>query len=301
MAPDVEVNSPKFKSFMQIDPLSAEHSLEIIHNGKKVSNENQAQVHITQMAEQKSLESFHTVDGLIPNKYTEIVSDFQFMENNKNNNDKNKVNLLTVKKITRNENSPTITLDIMTMKSVDNNSESADREYRSLNKKTKYVISRDRQISTNNFTNRINSLFCISRESLIAKFFICFSLKTNLRKIFSFDVGEDTLAPIHGMKFITMLWIILIHTCLVIFQLSGIMFTFICCQILKLLINLKFLLDNKVYRGKVESNFLYHIISNGTYSVDTFFVLRYIHLLTYSYSPYISITVIICIIFSVVL
>ncbi|XP_026669929.1 nose resistant to fluoxetine protein 6 isoform X2 [Ceratina calcarata] len=78
---------------------------------------------------------------------------------------------------------------------------------------------------------------------------LSFSLLLNLSKVFSLDVGADTLAPIHGLRFLSMLWIILVHTCLTVNVVSEI----------------------KTFKSKAENNFLYQTISNSTYSVDTFF------------------------------
>jgi len=50
---------------------------------------------------------------------------------------------------------------------------------------------------------------------------LSFSLFVNISKLCSLDVGADTLAPIHGLRFYTMLWIILVHTCLLANEISG--------------------------------------------------------------------------------
>ncbi|XP_025264388.1 O-acyltransferase like protein-like [Camponotus floridanus] len=78
---------------------------------------------------------------------------------------------------------------------------------------------------------------------------LSFSLLVNMSKLCSFNVGKDTLAPIHGLRFYTMLWIILLHTCLFFNDVS----------------------DREMFRTVAEENFLYQTIGNGTYSVDTFF------------------------------
>ncbi|KAM0733159.1 Nose resistant to fluoxetine protein 6 [Formica fusca] len=78
---------------------------------------------------------------------------------------------------------------------------------------------------------------------------LSFSLLVNISKLCSLNVGEDTLAPIHGLKFYTMLWIILIHTCLLANTVS----------------------DSNMFRSIAENDFFYQPIGNGTYSVDTFF------------------------------
>jgi peptidoglycan/LPS O-acetylase OafA/YrhL len=62
-------------------------------------------------------------------------------------------------------------------------------------------------------------------------------------------VGGDTLAPIHGLRFLSMIWVILGHSCIVIFKYS----------------------DNTDFRGVVEREFFFQTISNAAFSVDTFF------------------------------
>ncbi|XP_014468574.1 PREDICTED: nose resistant to fluoxetine protein 6-like [Dinoponera quadriceps] len=76
-----------------------------------------------------------------------------------------------------------------------------------------------------------------------------FSLLVNISKIFSLHVGTDTLAPIHGLRFYSMLWVILGHVCLNTNEVS----------------------ENKTFRNVAEGKFLYQIIGNSIYSVDTFF------------------------------
>lgn len=78
---------------------------------------------------------------------------------------------------------------------------------------------------------------------------LAFSLLLNLSKLCSFDVGSDTLAPIHGLRFISMLWIILVHSCLTTNEIS----------------------DSSLWRSNAEADFFYQTISNGSYAVDTFF------------------------------
>ncbi|XP_051158664.1 nose resistant to fluoxetine protein 6-like [Leptopilina boulardi] len=78
---------------------------------------------------------------------------------------------------------------------------------------------------------------------------LAFSLLLNISKLCSFDVGSDTLAPIHGLRFISMLWIILVHSCLITNEIS----------------------DSSLWRSNAEADFLYQTVSNGSYAVDTFF------------------------------
>nr|XP_046473646.1 nose resistant to fluoxetine protein 6-like [Neodiprion pinetum] len=78
---------------------------------------------------------------------------------------------------------------------------------------------------------------------------LSFSILLNISKLASWEVGDDTLAPIHGLRLISLFWVILVHTCLLANEIS----------------------DNIMFRTKAESDFLYQTISNGTYAVDTFF------------------------------
>ncbi|XP_044733081.1 nose resistant to fluoxetine protein 6-like [Chrysoperla carnea] len=84
---------------------------------------------------------------------------------------------------------------------------------------------------------------------IYSRIFLCFSLKANVIKICSPDIGDDTLAPVHGLRLYSLIWVVICHTCLIVFQMS----------------------DNKKFRNEIESNVLYQLISNATFSVDTFF------------------------------
>ncbi|XP_046398697.1 uncharacterized protein LOC124165365 [Ischnura elegans] len=78
---------------------------------------------------------------------------------------------------------------------------------------------------------------------------LSFSIRRNLASITDQTVGSDTLPTLHGLRFLSMLWVILGHTCLVAFKYS----------------------DNMAYRGVVEKEFFFQTISNAAFSVDTFF------------------------------
>ncbi|XP_059468522.1 nose resistant to fluoxetine protein 6 [Neocloeon triangulifer] len=87
------------------------------------------------------------------------------------------------------------------------------------------------------------------RKMALSAFLVCFSVQRNARAIFDQSVGGDTLAPIHGLRFLSMVWVILGHSCIVIFKYA----------------------DNTDFRGVVEREFLFQTISNAAFSVDTFF------------------------------
>ncbi|XP_014469015.1 PREDICTED: nose resistant to fluoxetine protein 6-like isoform X2 [Dinoponera quadriceps] len=78
---------------------------------------------------------------------------------------------------------------------------------------------------------------------------LSFSVRANVNTICDRNVGGDTISTIHGLRAISMAWVILGHTCIVVFKYS----------------------DNMEYRRVVEKRFLFQTITNGAFSVDTFF------------------------------
>ncbi|XP_076301563.1 nose resistant to fluoxetine protein 6-like isoform X1 [Lasioglossum baleicum] len=85
-------------------------------------------------------------------------------------------------------------------------------------------------------------------ESMAAKILMCFSAYTNAKQIFTFEIGADSLPALHGIKSISMLWIIFVHTA---YYSNNYMV-------------------NVSLGVIVMDGFLTKIISNATYSVDTF-------------------------------
>lgn len=78
---------------------------------------------------------------------------------------------------------------------------------------------------------------------------LSFSVITNFRAICDRTVGSDSISCIHGLRAISMAWVILGHTCIITFKYS----------------------DNMELRKLVEKQFLFQTVTNGAYSVDTFF------------------------------
>lgn len=70
-----------------------------------------------------------------------------------------------------------------------------------------------------------------------------------MRTICDSGVGRDTISTIHGLRALSMAWVILGHTCIVMFKYS----------------------DNMEYRKIVEKKLMFQTITNGAFSVDTFF------------------------------
>ncbi|XP_058814695.1 nose resistant to fluoxetine protein 6 isoform X2 [Topomyia yanbarensis] len=78
---------------------------------------------------------------------------------------------------------------------------------------------------------------------------LSFSVVTNFQAICDRNVGNDTIPSIHGLRTLSMLWVILGHTMIVVFKYS----------------------DNMELRKVVEKKVLFQAVLNGAYSVDTFF------------------------------
>ncbi|XP_018572754.1 nose resistant to fluoxetine protein 6-like isoform X2 [Anoplophora glabripennis] len=109
-----------------------------------------------------------------------------------------------------------------------------------------YVVNNNNEVCINgddHLQSQIN-IGMILKEVLLS-----FSLKANLKSICDQTVGSDTIPVLHGLKAISMAWVILGHTCIIAFKYS----------------------DNMEYRKVVEKEFMFQTISNGTFSVDTFF------------------------------
>ncbi|XP_053691463.1 O-acyltransferase like protein [Sabethes cyaneus] len=85
--------------------------------------------------------------------------------------------------------------------------------------------------------------------SVWTELLLSFSIVTNFRAICDKNVGNDTIPSIHGLRALSMLWVILGHTMIVVFKYS----------------------DNMELRKVVEKEVMFQTILNGAYSVDTFF------------------------------
>ncbi|XP_032516638.2 O-acyltransferase like protein-like [Danaus plexippus] len=79
---------------------------------------------------------------------------------------------------------------------------------------------------------------------------LSFSILSNGRAILSTHKPSDgALTCLHGMRFLSVLWVIMVHTYLTVFYIA----------------------DNKTMRVVTERNFLYQSVGNASYCVDTFF------------------------------
>ncbi|KAL6448103.1 hypothetical protein ACFW04_000260 [Cataglyphis niger] len=86
-------------------------------------------------------------------------------------------------------------------------------------------------------------------NDVLEELLLSFSVRANMKIICDRNVGKDTISTVHGLRAISMAWVILGHTCIVLFKYS----------------------DNMEYRKVVEKRFLFQTITNGAFSVDTFF------------------------------
>ncbi|KAK9686442.1 Nose resistant-to-fluoxetine protein, N-terminal domain [Popillia japonica] len=88
------------------------------------------------------------------------------------------------------------------------------------------------------------------RGEKLSNILLCFCFTTNAQKILSVDrVPDEAIKCIHGLRFFSIAWIIMVHTYLEVFAVG----------------------DNKTMRTVTERSFLYQTVSNATFSVDTFF------------------------------
>ncbi|XP_076291856.1 nose resistant to fluoxetine protein 6-like [Lasioglossum baleicum] len=85
-------------------------------------------------------------------------------------------------------------------------------------------------------------------ESMTAQILMCFSAYTNAKRIFTFKTGADAVPALHGIKFMSMVWVICVHTGYYTYN----------------------YMVNSAVGAMYTDAFLEQIISNGTYSVDTF-------------------------------
>ncbi|XP_050465551.1 nose resistant to fluoxetine protein 6-like isoform X2 [Cataglyphis hispanica] len=114
----------------------------------------------------------------------------------------------------------------------------------------KYLLSEDKTVANvRNKSEEVEITPLSTRQSGIGKILICFSVYTNTKIIFSTKLNTDEIPTIHGLKFLTMNWIILIH--IIFFQLDYI--------------------DNTAFIWRIILNPLIQVLCNVIVPVDTFF------------------------------
>ncbi|XP_018364835.1 PREDICTED: nose resistant to fluoxetine protein 6-like [Trachymyrmex cornetzi] len=116
-----------------------------------------------------------------------------------------------------------------------------------LKAKTKTVVNEENTVKELQTTDLSSSC----EKSKIENALMCFSVYTNTKIIFNTKLDTEEIAVIHGIRFLTMLWIITIHT--VFFTLDY--------------------FDNKIWMLRTVESVPMQVLANGTVSVDTYFFL----------------------------
>ncbi|XP_015113918.1 nose resistant to fluoxetine protein 6 [Diachasma alloeum] len=83
------------------------------------------------------------------------------------------------------------------------------------------------------------------------KILMCFSVYTNSKDLFRTSLSRGSVASLHGLRFLGMVWIIVLHTPIYVQEST----------------------DNKIWSMRLGMGFASQILSNGSLSVDTYFFL----------------------------
>nr|XP_023029377.1 nose resistant to fluoxetine protein 6-like isoform X1 [Leptinotarsa decemlineata] len=125
---------------------------------------------------------------------------------------------------------------------IENNNTISRRSSSSMSRSTEMVLRNEK--CDKHKENNGNS------DGLPLKVLLSFSALSNGKKILSVErISLESITCIHGLRFFSIAWIILVHSYLEVFSVA----------------------DNKSVRILTERKFMYQTISNATFSVDTFF------------------------------
>nr|XP_014286082.2 nose resistant to fluoxetine protein 6 [Halyomorpha halys] len=122
------------------------------------------------------------------------------------------------------------------------------RKHRSNNNEGKMVMKKDEMSKSDE--EMMKSMDPCHSMGRMGEMFLSFSILTNGRKIL--DCGapaKDSLTCVHGLRFLSLAWVIMVHTYLQIFAIA----------------------ENKNLRTLTEENFMFQTVANATFSVDSFF------------------------------
>lgn len=130
---------------------------------------------------------------------------------------------------------------------------------------TEHSVSKERIITKddnpkNKNSNTDSMSVCKSFQILLLigfflKALLAFSVISNGNNILTINTGsKDVISCLHGLRVLSIGWIILVHSYLQVFGVAR----------------------NKYVRTITERNFMYQTIANGTFSVDTFFFIRFV-------------------------
>ncbi|KAL7036067.1 hypothetical protein ACKWTF_008679 [Chironomus riparius] len=118
----------------------------------------------------------------------------------------------------------------------------------------KYEMNRINNNNNNNVSecemNKMHVKNDLHNLGLSSKVLLCFAYGSNSKTILTAKTSsEDSLTCLHGLRFFTLLWTVLVHTYLQMFGIG----------------------ENRYTRKISERRFIYQMVGNATYSVDTFF------------------------------
>ncbi|XP_026727453.1 uncharacterized protein LOC113493675 [Trichoplusia ni] len=122
------------------------------------------------------------------------------------------------------------------------------------NGKSMYNVNNNLAINSNTSEERLTAETLSTDElklSIWSELLLSFSMKANVLQILDQSVGADTVPVVHGLRSLSMVWVIFGHTCIVIFKYA----------------------DNTALRAILEKSFWFQLIISAVYSVDTFFCL----------------------------
>jgi len=119
------------------------------------------------------------------------------------------------------------------------------------------------------------------QENRIGNVLLCFSIYTNTKAIFNTKM-DDSIAIIHGMKFLGMVWIIMAHTALYTLDYLGkwkkkssycnfYCNSFFITYITRITRLFCYCIDNKIWTLRVTTGLPIQILANASISVDTYF------------------------------
>ncbi|KAI8429393.1 hypothetical protein MSG28_000036 [Choristoneura fumiferana] len=121
--------------------------------------------------------------------------------------------------------------------------------------KSMYNVNNNIAINTNNSEEHLTAETSSTNDelklSVWSELLLSFSMKANVLQIFDQTVGSDTVPVVHGLRSLSMVWVIFGHTCIVVFKYA----------------------DNTALRAILEKSFWFQLIISAVYSVDTFFCL----------------------------
>ncbi|XP_012234695.1 nose resistant to fluoxetine protein 6-like [Linepithema humile] len=126
----------------------------------------------------------------------------------------------------------------------------------------KYLINAKSETHVKNIPEQMEiTVSSLHQENKLGKILVCFSIYTNTKIILSAKLGGDSIPIIHGLRFMTMVWIVISHS---VFYSSD-------------------YFDNRTWALRFGTGFPIQVLTNAIISVDTYlfqsgFLLAYLYL-----------------------